>query len=164
MDSFGIINIEYFIKNLSSERYKTFIIHSGAKTGKSEYAKVLAKRVNGKYLDLLKTFKENPDLRSKIDVFGIKELENLLVHEGKKESTIILDNIEFLLNTWDKDNYDLLFNLIFKKWDSFKISYRPVLGVFLITNPKIFNLELRTSDGKSRVFHLNSLESLKGGH
>lgn len=164
MDSFEIVNIEDFIQNLSGERYKTFIVHSDPNTCKSEYAKSLAKRFNGKYLDLLETFKENPDMRSKIDVFGIKELEDLLIYEGKKESIIILDNIEFLLNTWDKDNYDLLFNLIFKKWDSFKTSYKPILGVFLITNPKIFHFEFRTGDGKSKIFHLNILESLKGGH
>jgi hypothetical protein len=164
MYSFERINIKYFIKSLSGDRYKTFIIHSGPKTGKSEYAKLLAKRINGKYIDLLKTFKESPDLRSKIDVFGIKELENLLISEGKKESIIILDNIEFLLNTWDKDNYDLLFILIFKKWDSFKISYKPILGVFLVSNSKIFDLEINTVKGEPRILHLNSLESLKGDY
>lgn len=158
------MNIEKFIKNLSDERYKTFVVHSGPKTGKSEYAKLLAEKSNGKYLDLLKIFKENDDLRSKIDIFGIRELENFLVSEGKEETLIILDNIEFLLNTWNKDNYDLLFNLIFKKWDSFKTAYKPILVVFLISNTKLFDLKINTTKGDSMVLHLNTLESLKGGY
>ena len=160
MSSDNPVNLKEFIESLSGERHKTFIVHSDPATGKFEYARQFAIKVNGKYLDLLEIFRKNSELKNKIDIFDIRDLENLLVEEAKESSVLILDNTEFLLNTWDKDGYDLLFSLLSKNWDSFKTSFKAVLGVFLITNRNILDLELNTSKGKTRVFHLSRLESL----
>jgi hypothetical protein len=162
MSSLHIINIEKSIKDLLSERYRTFIVHDRPLTGKSRFAKQLAKRAEGKYLDLLKRFKKDEELKKNIDTFGINELENLLTEESKGENLLILDNVEFLLNTWDDDEYDSFFHLITKNWDSFKKSYSAVLGVFLITNRKINDLKLYTSKKETRIFHLTRLESFEG--
>jgi len=162
--SYNLVNLKKFIKGLSGERYKTFIIHSGPVTGKSRYARQFAKDTGGKYLDLLKKFREDEKLKSRIDIFGIIEFEKLLIKEARGTNLLILDNPEFLLNTWNEDGYDLLFHLLRKKWDSFKPSYQATLGVFLASNRKILDLKLITSKGDTRVFHLNRLESLEGGH
>jgi hypothetical protein len=163
MNSFDLVNLKEFTNSLFTERNSTFIVHNGPLTGKSKYAKLFAEKSKGKYLDLLERFGEDTELKNRIDVFDIRDLENLLVKEAKDTKLLILDNVEFLLNTWDKDGYDLLFHLLTKNWDSFKISYRAVLGVFLITNRKILESELTTSKGDKRIFHLNELESLEGG-
>ena len=163
MSSFNLMNLKEFINSLSGERHRTFIVHNGPATGKSKYAKLFAEKVNGKYLDLLGRFGKDAELKNRIDVFDFRDLENLLVEEAKDTNLLILDNVEFLLNIWDEDGYDLLFHLLAKNWDSFKPSYRAVLGVFLITNRKILDLELNTSKGETRVFHLGRLESLEGG-
>lgn len=163
MSSFNLVNLKEFINNLSGERHRTFIVHNGSVTGKSKYARLFAEKSEGKYLDLLERFGKDAELKNRIDVFDIRDLENLLVEEAKDTNFLILDNVEFLLNTWDENGYDLLFHLVAKNWDSFKPSYRAVLGVFLITNRKILDLELKTSKGETRVFHLSRLESLEGG-
>lgn len=163
MSSYNLVNLKEFIKSLSGERHRTFIVHNEPATGKSKYARKFAERVKGKYLDLLERFGKDAELKKRIDVFDIRDIENLLVKEAKDTDLLILDNVEFSLNTWDEDGYDLLFHLLAKNWDSFKPSYRAVLGVFLITNRKVLDLELNTSKGETRVFHLGKLESLEGG-
>lgn len=163
MSSYNLVNLKEFINSLSGERNRTFIVHNGPATGKSKYARQFAEKSKGKYLDLLGRFEKNAELKKRIDIFDIRDLEDLLVEEAKDTNLLILDNVEFLLNTWNEDGYDLLFHLLAKKWDSFKPSYRAVLGIFLITNRKILDLELKTSKGETRVFHLSELESLEGG-
>ena len=163
MVQYNLVNLKEFIKTLSGERHRTFIVHSDSASGKSKYARQLAKYVGGKYLDLLERLGKDEKLKSKIDVFGIKDLEALLVEEAKETNLLIVDNVEFLLNTWDEDGCVLLFGLLRRHWDSFKPSYRATLGFFLTTNQKIMELELNTSKGETRVFHLKRLESLEGG-
>ena len=163
MSSYNLVNLKKFVNTLSGERHRTFIVHNGPTTGKSKYARLFAEKSKGKYLDLLKRFGKDAELKKKIDVFDFRDLETLLVEETKDTNLLILDNVEFLLNTWDEGGYDLLFHLLTKNWNSFQSSYRAVLGVFLITNRKILDLELNTSKGETRVFHLSELESLEGG-
>ena len=163
MSSYNLVNLKEFIKSLSGERHRTFIVHNGPATGKSKYARLFTEKVKGKYLNLLERFGKDEGRKNRIDVFDIRDLENLLVEEAKDTNLLILDNVEFLLNTWDDSGYDLLFHLLAKNWDSFKPSYRAVLGVFLITNREILDLELNTSKGETKVFHLGRLESLEGG-
>ena len=163
MSSFNLVNLKEFMNSLSGERHRTFIVHNGPATGKSKYARLFAENSKGKYFDLLERFGKDTELKNRIDVFDIRDLENLLVEEAKDTNLLILDNVEFLLNTWDDSGYDLLFHLLAKNWDSFKPSYRAVLGVFLITNRNILDLELNTSKGETKVFHLGRLESLEGG-
>ncbi|MBA3063702.1 MAG: hypothetical protein FP833_12270 [Atribacteria sp.] len=160
MTSYNFINLEDFVDMLLEERHRTFIVHSEPMSGKSKYAKRFAKKIGGKYLDLLEQFREDRNLKNSIDTFSIKELEILLVEEAKDTNLLIVDNIEFLLNTWGEDRYDLLFRLIKEKWNSFYSSYEATLGIFLISNCKIMNMKLKTNKDKSRIFHLQELESL----
>jgi len=163
MAPYNLVNLKEFIQALSGERHRTFIVHSDPASGKSKYAKQFAKDSGGKYLDLLKRFGKDERLQSQIDIFGVKDLEALLIEEAKGTNPLIVDNVEFLLNTWDEDGYDLLFGLLCRNWDSFKPSYQATLGVFLTTNRKIMDLELNTSKRVTRVFPLRRLESLEGG-
>ena len=163
MAPYNLINLKEFIQALSGERHRTFIVRSDPASGKSMYAKQFAKDVGGKYLDLFKRFGKDERLKSQIDIFGIRDLEALLIEEAKGVGLLIVDNAELLLNTWDEGGYDLLFGLLCRHWDSFKSSYQATLGFFLTTNRKIMGLELNTSKGETRVFHLKRLESLEGG-
>ncbi|MBA7470348.1 hypothetical protein ES707_05632 [subsurface metagenome] len=163
MSSYNLVNLKKFINGLSGERHKTFIVYSDPASGKSKYARQFAKKAGSKYLDLLERFGKDERLKGRIDVFDIRNLENSLIEEAKGINLLIVDNIEFLLNTWDEDGYNLFFHLLRQNWDSFKPSYQATLGVFLTTNRKIMDLELNTSKGETRVFPLNRLESLEGG-
>ncbi len=163
MIEYKLVNLKQFVESLRGERHRTFIVHSEPVSGKSRYAKQFAKNSGGKYLDLLERFGKYEKLKNHIDTFDIEALENLLTEETKETKLLIVDNIEFLLNTWDENGYDLLFRLLWQTWDSFKSSYQATLGVFLTTNRKIMDLELNTSKKETRVFPLRKLESLEGG-
>lgn len=163
MAPYNLVNLKEFIQALSGERHRIFIVHSDPASGKSKYARQFAKDSGSKYLDLLERFGKDERLKSQIDIFGVKDLKALLIEEAKGTNLLIVDNVEFLLNTWDEDRYDLLFGLLHRNWDSFKPSYQATLGVFLTTNRKIMDLELNTSERVTRVFPLRRLESLEGG-
>ena len=163
MTEYKLVNLKQFVKSLCGERHRTFIVYCEPASGKSNCARRFAENTDGKYLDLLERFGKDKRLKSKIDIFNIESLETLLIDEAKGKNLLIVDNVEFLLNTWDEDGYDLLFNLLCRNWDSFKPSYQATLGVFLTTNGKILDLELNTSKGERRVFPLKRLESLEGG-
>ena len=162
METYKLINMERFVHNLEGERFKNFIIHSSPLSGKSKYARQLANKSGGKYLDLLKRFAKDEELKNKIDVFDIESLEKLIIEEAKEKKILIVDNVEFLINTWGEGGYDKLLYLLFRTWDSFKPSYKTTLGVFLITNNRILNNEKHTSKGESLILLLNRLESLEG--
>lgn len=163
MAPYNLVNLREFIQALSGERHRTFIVHSDPASGKSKYARQFAKDSGSKYLDLLERFEKDERLKSQIDIFGVGDLESLLIEEAKGTNLLIVDNVELLLNTWDEDRYDLLFGLLRRNWDSFKPSYQTTLGFFVTSNRKIMNLELNTSKGETRVFPLRRLESLEGG-
>jgi len=163
MTEYKLVNLKQFVESLRGERHRTFIVHSESISGKSGYAKQFARNLGGKYLDLLERFGKDGRLKNHIDTFDIEALETLLVEEAKGINLLIVDNVEFLLNTWDEDGYNLLFYLLRQTWNSFKPSYQATLGIFLTTNRKIVDSELNTSKGKTRVFPLRRLESLEGG-
>ena len=163
MVTYKLVNLKEFVSALSGERHRTFIVHSDPVSGKSNYARQFAKDSGGKYLDLLERFGKDERPKKQIDTFDVKYLETLLVEEAKGTNLLIIDNVEFLLNTWDKDGYDLLFHLLRRIWDSFKSSYQATLGVFLTTNRKVMDLELNMSTGETRLFPLKRLESLERG-
>jgi len=163
MTEYKLVNLKQFVESLRGERHRTFIVHGEPASGKSGYARQFARNLGGKYLDLLERFGKDERFKSRIDIFDVEALETLLVEEAKGTNLLVVDNMEFLLNTWDEDRYDLLFHLLRRTWDSFKPFYQATLSVFLTTNRKIVDLELNTSKGETRVFSLRRLESLKGG-
>lgn len=155
-----LVNLQDFILELDGERYRSFVVHDAPATGKSQFAKMFAESCGGKYLDLLTRFGENEELKRNIDIFNIDELEKILVEEAKETKLLVLDNVEFLLNTWANKGYELFFRFLEKKWDSFRSPYRATLGVFLITNQWVCDQRLKMSSGTPRVLHLKQLESL----
>ena len=163
MTEYKLVNLKQFVESLCGERRRTFIVHSEPASGKSGHAKQFTRNLGGKYLDLLERFGKYEKLKNYIDTFDIEALEALLIKEAKGMNLLVVDNMEFLLNTWDENGYNLLFHLLRQTWDSFKPSYQATLGVFLTTNRKIMDLELNTNKGKTRVFPLRRLESLGGG-
>jgi len=45
MAPYNLVNLKEFIKTLSGERHRTFIVHSDPVSGKSKYARQLAEYV-----------------------------------------------------------------------------------------------------------------------
>lgn len=97
------MSIEEFINEQFSERYKHFIIYGPPKLGKTKLWKRIAASMNGKYLDLLALFLANDELTAQIDIFGPQRLIELIQNEA--DSFIVIDQVDFLLNTWDDTQF-----------------------------------------------------------
>ena len=97
------MSIEKFINEQLNERYKHFIIYGPPKIGKTKLGKRIAALMNGKYLDLLALFLANDNFAAQIDVFGPQRLIELIQNEVA--SFIVIDQLDFLLNTWDDTQF-----------------------------------------------------------
>ena len=94
------IDIQEFISFQASERYKAFILHGPVGNGKSTVAKKIAHVCGGEYIDLLGEFYKSDKLKERIDTFGPEKLKKFLLERKASKGLIIIDNIDFLLNTW----------------------------------------------------------------
>lgn len=97
------MSIEEFINEQLSERYKHFIIYGPPKLGKTKLGKRIAASMNGKYLDMLDFFLASDDFAAQIDIFGPQRLIQLIQNETA--SFIVIDQLDFLLNTWDDTQF-----------------------------------------------------------
>lgn len=109
------INFISFLKNQSTERYKTIIIYSKPLLGKTTFAKQYAKKINAKYIDFLDYVVEREDLKNKIDRFYSEDLKSILKKiEKTKEDYIFIDNFDFILNIWPKKDLEGFLNIVEK--------------------------------------------------
>ena len=108
------INIKEFIKFQGTERYRAFILHGTAGSGKSPIAKKIAFSVKGEYIDLLEEFYKKDDLKKNIVNFGPDELKRYLISINTDKVPIIIDNVDFLLNKWTKTEKGEFLNMIEK--------------------------------------------------
>lgn len=97
------MNITNYLSHQKSEDRRAFIIHYPAGSGKTEFVKHLAQgRADDVfYLDLLAHFLARPGLPPVADI-GPKELRGWLLALDVPQSVVIVDNPDFLLNTWSK--------------------------------------------------------------
>ena len=98
-----LIDLVQLIEFQTREQYRTVLVLGPADSGKTKFAKILANRLKAKYLDLLDTFLCDKYLSDNIDVFTVSKLKKYLLNISANEVVIIVDNIDFLLNTWSKN-------------------------------------------------------------
>lgn len=146
------IKIIDYIHTQLKERYKTFALYGPAMNGKSALAKKLADKTGALYIDLLAEFVSNIDLSSNIDIFEPKDLKDYLRKSAFNGRLIIIDNIDFLINTWDNLNKEHFLNFIDK--DEYKIAY-----CFILQESKFLReSNVVNSLGQSRIFNVYNVE------
>jgi len=96
----NLLDILSYIDRQKRESYRAFFIVGAANFGKSDFAKKVAEEANGRYIDLLVLFLNEQSLSDSIDTFRPKDLERLLIDLGDNAELLIVDNIDFLINTW----------------------------------------------------------------
>lgn len=94
------MNFRDYLNHQKTEDCRAFIIHYPAGSGKTQFALQLQKTHSDIcYLNLLEYFLENPDLPP-VSSFGFKALSGLLLGLEVHQSVVLVDNLDFLLNTW----------------------------------------------------------------
>ena len=148
--------------SLEQERYRSVILHAAPEKSPSmsQFCQKVCKQTNGKYLDLLEFFIQSPNLSENIDSFSPEKLRELLIEQSKGKSLLVIDRVDFLLDTWRKSERQSFFRFIKNQWDSYKDGMKAKLIVVLQTSQEIELLKILDSQGQSRIFRLNEFKDI----
>ena len=154
------LRIEDFYNSLKDQRYLSVIIHSKPNVGLSEFARKAAKALNGKYFDLYQYFLDNPELSDEIDSFSEESLMELFHKQAEGASLLLVDNIDFLLDTWAKTEIKSFLDRFKNQWDTWKLSSHTGLIVFMETNELLENIEIKFQDGTNKIYKLSEFSAI----
>ena len=156
------IDIINYLRYLDQERYRAIILHTKPDLSQSlmSFSKKLCKQVNGKYINLLNLFLHSKELSSKIDTYRPEKLKDFLVDEGQNQPLIIVDQADFLIDTWRKSEKKDFFHIITRQWDGYIAAMKSKLIFALQTSHEIESLKLIDSKGKSRIFRLEEFNNI----
>ena len=155
-----MLQFEELFKELKGQRYFSIIIHSKPDTGLSQFAKKAAQAVGAKYVNLHELFLNNKEFSENISSYSDQDFHEFLKGEVKNYSALIIDSIDFLIDTWNKSEVESFLKLFNKQWNTFSPTYKIPLIVFIETNQYLEDLDLKFEDGKSKVYRLSQFNAL----
>lgn len=142
------LKFKEFLEAQFKERYKHFIIYSLPMTGRTTFGKRLSEEFDGYYLDVLSELKDNVEISKEIDTFYPDDFFKWIVKYENEKKFIVVDNIDFLINTWTEEQEEIFLNFIEK--DQSKIVY-----LFLIQERKfLFKRSITNILGNNRIINL----------
>jgi hypothetical protein len=155
-----IIDFSDYLEYLGSQKFRSIIICSENPSSLSKFVKKASKRYKGKYIDLLELFRDSEDLSKNIDIFGVEDLLSMLLVESNGQSFLIIDRIDFLLDTWQKEAKVAFFRMVENQWNSFQESMKAIL-IFCLHSPDgAEDLKILDSQGKSRIHMLSNFKAI----
>lgn len=155
-----MINFYHFLGQQSGEDKRAFIVHFPACSGKSAFAKRAAvQKKEIYYLDLQETFLNRSDLPS-ITQCGFEFLKQFLLTLPVLEEFILIDNPDFLLNTWKPEEKQALVYWIRIQLRS-PVDTEKTFGFFIQSDDILAAAQFTNSCGQPRVLPLNAFEALK---
>jgi adenosyl cobinamide kinase/adenosyl cobinamide phosphate guanylyltransferase len=142
----------------SREQYRTILVLGPAGSGKTRYAKLLAHAAKAKYIDLLDDFSKDKSLSENIDLFNVPNLKRYLLDLQLDESVVIVDNIDFLLNTWTDHELSEFLNLV----EKLRSNETKKTFCFFAQDLKILSAKLiYNSQNNSRVIALDQVAHIR---
>lgn len=158
MNKKDLIDLVQLIDFQTKEQYKAVMILGPADCGKTRFAQLLAEKTGAKYIDLLETFVDDKNLSKSIDTFDVFSLKKYLLKLEAEEPFIIVDNIDFLVNTWSDREKGEFLNLI----DKLRSNETKKTFCFFVQGEDIFDSKrILNSRNESRIMHLNQIAYIK---
>ena len=153
------MNFHDYLNRQNNEDRRAFVIHYPAKSGKTSFARRICETRQDAYLlDLQHYFLEHPELPP-IQRCGVTALKNLLLSLKRPERVLVVDNPDFLLNTWSNEE-----KVTFVNW--LRVELRSPADtektlVFVIQSDDVIaTADMRNSYGEPRVLALNQFDAL----
>ncbi len=153
-----LLDLPAFLRTLRAERRTAMLIHGAPLCGKSRFARQLADKVDGGYLNVLDTLSRRPELSDQIDQFDPSTLRRLVLESVKSapKDVILVDELDFLFPIWGtnlKPFQDILHDL-----------YNPQRGTafvfFAQSRPEWETWQLETASRQNRIVPFENLKSL----
>lgn len=154
-----MINFYRYLDQQSSEDKRAFIVHYPAKSGKTLFAKrAAAQRTDIYYLDLQEAFLKQPNL-PKITQCGFVFFKEYLLGLHVKEEFILIDNPDFLFNTWRIEDKQALLHWMKVQLRSPGVTKKTF--IFFIQNDEtLATAQFNNSYGEPRILSLNEFETI----
>lgn len=148
-----------YLNNQKTEDRRAFIVHYPAKSGKTQFAReICEQREDAHLLDLQAYFLQHPEL-SPIRRLDFTKFKDLLLSLDMREDVILVDNVDFLFNTWRKKDKEKFSNWLKHQLRTPGDTKKTFIFVFQ-TDPFIENIILVNSNQESRVLPMNEFESI----
>jgi hypothetical protein len=151
-----------YLSLLGQERYRAIILHAKPEQSPqvTRFSKKVCAQSGGKYLDLLDIFIQNKDLSGQIDVFSPEKFREFIIEHCKGVSLLVIDRVDFLLDTWRRVERQNFFRMLTDQWDSFKEGMNAKLVICLQTSHEIEALRITDSHNQSRIFQLGDFNDI----
>ena len=153
------MNFHDYLNRQQNEDRRAFVIHYGAKSGKTRFARRIRETRQDTYLlDLLAYFLAHSELPT-IQRCGFHMLKNLLLKLDVAQWVVVVDNPDFLFNTWSAEDKNDLLNWLRVQLRSPSVTRKTF--VFVVqTDDVIAAADLHNSYGERRVLALNEFNDL----
>lgn len=148
-----------YVATQATESYRAFIIHGPAMSGKTRLARRMADVLGAYVLDLQAHFVAQPDLCARIDRYRPRDLERMLLTLDVPASLVVVDNLDFLLNTWTPRHKREFAAMVDHRLRSPGVTDKTF--VFLIqTDPVIVRHEMTNTRGQPRILPIDAFYAL----
>ena len=153
------LKLSDYVATQATESYRAFIIHGPAMSGKTRLARRMRDVLSAHILDLQAHFVAHPDLCARIDRYRPRDLERMLLALDVPESLLVVDNMDFLLNTWTPRHRREFVALVDRRLRSPRDTGKTF--VFLIqTDPLIVRHDLTNTRGQPRILPIDAFYAL----
>ena len=154
------MNLHDYLNRQNNEDRRAFVIHYPAKKGKTSFARRICEtRQDACLLDLQRYFLEHLELPP-IEQCSASMLKNLLLSLDRPERVLVIDNADFLLNTWSNAEKLALVHWLRTQLRSPANTEKTLL--FVIQSDDVISAvaDMRNSYGEPRVLALNEFDAL----
>jgi hypothetical protein len=152
-----------YLDLISQEKYRAIILHAAPDKSMEliNFTRRILGHKGGAALDLLDYFQKDPQLVSRIDRFGLEQFKALLVESSKGKDLLVINRLDFLLDTWRKEERMAFYRMVKQQWNSFLESTRATLIFCLQSSLEIEDLNIKDTHGNSRVLAFSELNEIE---
>ena len=156
------ISLKDYVSDLGKEKFRAFIIHAPPEQEKllSHFASQIPEYTGGAYLDMLKLFSGDSAFGARVDRFTPDRLKELLQNYSANYPVLVVDQMDFLLDTWRKRERQAFYRMISKQWNSFLPSMGATLIFCLQSSTELTSQKITDSHGKTRIHLLSNFNEL----
>lgn len=151
--------LDSYLATQATERYRACILYAPAMGGKTRLARRMRDLLEAYLLDLQDHFLSHPDLCARIDLYRPRDLERLLLGLDVPQSIVVVDNPDFLLNTWSAPMKREFVAMVDHRLQSPAVTEK--IFVFLIqADPVITREALTNTRGDPRILPIGAFCAL----
>lgn len=151
----ALLSLPEYIATQSTERYRAFILHGPAMSGKTRLAQWIRDALGAHLLDLQTYFIAHPDLCARLDRYRPLDLEQMLLALDVPQSLVVVDNLDFLLNAWTPRYRQEFVAMVGQRIQSPTLTKKTFV-LIVQTDSTLLRSHLTNTPGQSRILPIDA--------